>query len=156
MDVSRVLADLTTGARVALGARKPGTSIPTAALYTEIAPKKKPKWHERTVKGTAKWVTNVPAVNPLTVKEGGVEIGAISQGRVMIPYQMQNSEQGMRLSCMDLNTGANLWDVAIPRTGTGSLGGINASDRQVFVGHWTYLDVFELGTGKHMMTIGVW
>lgn len=157
MDVEKVLHDNGTGARVALGSRKPGTRIPTVALYTEDAPKKKKRrWHDRSVKGTVKWLANVPAVNPLTVKEGGVETGAISQGRIIVPYDMQNSEQGVRLSCINLNTGANLWDVAIPRSGTGGIGGINVSDRQVFVGHWTYLDVFELATGKHLMTVGVW
>jgi len=153
MDVAKVLVDKMSRATVALGYREPGTRVPTAALYAEGA---KGKGARRGVKGIARWLAAVPAVNPLTVKEGGVEVGAISQGRVIVPYEMADSEQGVRLACLDLNTGQSLWDVAIPRSGTGGVGGMTASDRQVFVAHWTYLDIFDLGTGGHQLTIGVW
>lgn len=51
---------------------------------------------------------------------------------------------------------ADVWDQPVPRSGTGSVDGLAVSDRQIFAAHWTYLDVFDLGTGQHRYTIGVW
>jgi len=151
MKVEKVLIDKVSRATIALGYRRPGTGVPMAALYNSSAGGKKGK-----KKITAKWLTVVPSVNPLTVEEDAPEVAAVSSGRIIIPYAMQNSEAGWRLSCIDLNGGRNLWDQPIPRSGTGDVDGLAVSDRQIFAAHWTYLDVFDLGTGQHQYTIGVW
>jgi outer membrane protein assembly factor BamB len=143
-----VLVDKVTGNTIALGYREPGTRTPMAALYKLDNPKKK--------KATALWMANVSSVNPLTVKEGAPEKGAAAQGRVLVPYGLQGSDAGGKLSCLDESTGRILWDVPIPRSDTGSVGGVTASQHHAFVSHWTYLDIFQLVDGAHKMTIGIW
>jgi hypothetical protein len=102
------------------------------------------------------WVAAVPAVNPMTVSPGAIETATIAAGRLVAPYQLQGSKAGWRLACLDVQTGRSLWDVAIPLSDVSSVDSIVASDRQVFVPIWTYLQVFDLGTGQHRMTIGKW
>jgi hypothetical protein len=150
MDVEVVVVDAVSGAHVALGGKSPGTRVPTAALYDARG------LNQNNRKATPRWITAIPAVNPLTVQESSPETGAISQGRVIVPYQLQGSEAGWRLACLELASGRSLWDVPIPSSADGTMGKVVASDRQVFVSHWTWLDVFDLGTGQHRMTIGVW
>jgi outer membrane protein assembly factor BamB len=150
MDVEVVALDAVSGAHVALGVKSPGTRVPMAALYDARGV------NESKRRAAATWMTAIPAVNPLTVQEDAPETGAISQGRVIVPYALQGSEAGWRLACLELASGRSLWDVPIPNSGSGSMGKVVASDRQVFLSHWTWLDVFDLGTGQHRMTIGVW
>jgi outer membrane protein assembly factor BamB len=150
MDAEVVAVDAMSGSHVALGVKSPGTRVPMAALYDPRGVT------ENKRKATARWMTAIPAVNPLTVKESAPEVAAISQGRIIVPYELQGSEGGSRLACIELASGRSLWEAPIPRSGTGSIGGVVASDRMIFVSHWTYLDVFDLGTGQHRMTIGVW
>jgi DNA-directed RNA polymerase subunit RPC12/RpoP len=150
MSVEAVAVDAATGQHVALGQKEPGTRVPMAALYEPRGVTEDKR------KTTARWMTVIPAVNPLTVSERAPEKAAISQGRVVVPYELQGSEGGVRLSCLELASGRSLWEAPVPRSGTGSIGGVVASDRMIFVSHWTYLDVFDLGTGQHRMTIGVW
>ncbi|MCK9459070.1 MAG: PQQ-binding-like beta-propeller repeat protein [Proteobacteria bacterium] len=150
MDVEVVAVDAVTGAYVALGVKSPGTRVPTAALYDpRTVTEKKPQ-------AAPRWMTAIPAVNPLTVQEGDPETAAIAQGRLIVPYALQGSEAGWRLACLEVASGRSLWDVPIPNASSGSMGKVVASDRQVFLSHWTWLDVFDLGTGQHRMTIGVW
>jgi hypothetical protein len=150
MDVERVVIDLVGGARVALGEKEPGTRVPMAALYDAAG------LTEERNKATARWLTAIPSVNPLSVKEGAPENGAISRGRLVVPFELQGSDAGWRLACLDVATGRSLWEVPIPGSDSGTMGPIVLSDRQVFLSHWTWLDVFDLGTGAHRMTIGVW
>jgi DNA-directed RNA polymerase subunit RPC12/RpoP len=148
MRVGKVLVDNATRNTIALGNRDPGTRSPMAALYRMTHPKKK--------KATALWMTGVSSQNPLTVEEGAPERGAISQGRVIVPYKLQGSKAGAKLSCLDEASGRILWDVPIPLSDSGSIGGLTASMHHVFVSHWTYLDIFQLADGAHKLTIGVW
>jgi outer membrane protein assembly factor BamB len=150
MDAEVVVVDAVSGSHVALGVKSPGTRVPMAALYDPRTVS------ERKRKTTARWMTAIPAVNPLTVKESAPDNAAISQGRIIVPYELQGSSTGSRLACLELATGRSLWETQIPRTDAGSMGPVVASDRMVFVSHWTYLDIFDLGTGQVRMTIGVW
>lgn len=150
MDVGRVVVDAVTGARVALGDKRPGTRVPMAALYDP------PGARDRKRKATARWLTAIPTVNPLSVQEGAPDSGAISRGRLVVPFGLQDSKAGWRLACLDVATGRSLWEVPVPNSDSGTMGPVVLSDRQVFLSHWTWLDVFDLGTGAHRMTIGVW
>ena len=150
MDVEIVAVDAVSGAHVALGQKNPGTRVPMAALYDPRGVT------ENKRDAAARWMTAIPAVNPLTVKESAPASAAISQGRLVVPYALQGSEAGSRLACLDLATGRSLWEVQIPHTDSGTMGPVVASDRLVYVSHWTWLEVFDLGTGQHRMTIGVW
>ena len=147
MSAEMVLKDRATGRTVALGSRSPGTRTPMAALFQITDAEKKTS--------TAFWMNSVTSLNPLAVDEGSPERGAISQGRLLVPYEMEDSKAGHHLSCLDVNTGRILWDVPIPKSDTGTIGGFTASPHHVFVAHWTYLDIFRLADGVHALTIGV-
>ncbi len=158
MRVERVVRDLVGQTRVALGQRRPGTAVPTAAAFVakESKKSKKRRRSRQTTPAKILWLSSVPAVNPLTVKEDSPETATIAVGRVIIPYAMSGSKGGQRLACLDAASGRSLWDVEIPQSDTSDVSAIVASDRQIFVSIWTYLHVFDLGTGAYRMTIGRW
>ena len=149
MRIESLVTDTATGNITALGYRQPGTRAPLAA-GVQLLPGKR----ERKV--TARWISSVTTLNPLTVDEGAPDIAGAAAGRTVVTYDMDSSKAGARLSCLDENTGAILWDVQIPRSDTGSVERITVSNHHVFVGHWTYLDVFQLEGGVHTMTVGIW
>jgi hypothetical protein len=144
MRVTRALRDAASGLSVALGEREPGTRVPMAAGY-------EPKAGRRVL-----WVASIPSSDPLAVEQGASEVAAISVGRLLVSYSMADSRAGARLACIDATTGRSLWDAPIPASDTGDVGAIAASDREVFVSHWTYLDVFDLSSGALRLTIGRW
>jgi len=152
MRVESVVADNVTGQLVAIGSKSPGTSVPMAALYDPAGVTE----HKR--KATARWMSVIPIVNPLSVKEGAPEHAAISRGRLVVPFELQSasSDRAARLACLDVGTGRSLWEVALPHEDSVTMGPIVLSDRQVFFSHWTWLDVFDLDTGAYRMTIGMW
>jgi outer membrane protein assembly factor BamB/DNA-directed RNA polymerase subunit RPC12/RpoP len=155
INVGQVVADLTSSTWVAVGSRKPGTKVPTAAAFPAPKSIKKGNWMKKK-KVTPLWVAAIPGVNPLTVDQGDPEVATIAAGRLIVPYAMEGSGKGYRLACLDVATGRNLWDQAIPLSGTSKVMSVVASDRQIFVGIWTYLHVFDLATGQFRMTIGKW
>jgi hypothetical protein len=155
INIGMVVADLSSPTWVAVGSRKPGTRVPTAAAFAAAKPGKKGNWTKKK-KATPLWVAAIPGVNPLTVKQGEPDVATASAGRLIVPYAMEGSGKGYRMACLDVATGRNMWDVAIPLSGTSSVNAVVASDRQIFVGIWTYLHVFDLATGQFRMTIGKW
>jgi hypothetical protein len=164
MNVSGVVVEPQTRIYVAIGGRAPGTAVPTAARYdlpAPAAPAAKGKkragsaWMNKP-EVTPTWLAAIPAVNPMTVSPGSTAIGAISSGRLVAPYLIAGSKRTWRLAALDVRTGQNLWDVEIPLSDHPTLNSVVASDRQVFVGLWTWLHVFDLATGQHRMTIGKW
>jgi len=155
MDVDKVVAQLGAPTWIAVGSRKPGTRVPTAAAFAAPKQIKQGSWMKKK-KIQPKWIAAIPGVNPMTVSQGGPDVATISAGRLIVPYEMEGSKAGYRLACIDVASGRNLWDVAIPLSGTSSVMSVVASDRQIFVGIWTYLHVFDLATGQFRMTIGKW
>ena len=149
IDIDSLVTDTSTGNVTALGTRKPGTRSPVAA-GVQLTPGKRRR------KVAARWISSVTTLNPLTVDEGAPDVAGAAVGRTVIAYDMDGSKAGSRLSCLDQNSGAVLWDVSIPRSDTGSIDRITVSSHHVFVGHWTYLDVFQLADGAHTMTVGIW
>ncbi len=161
MDVARVVVEPGTGTYLAIGSRKPGTAVPVAARYAP--PARAPDGGKRGGSAwmdkpevTPTWLAAIPAVNPMTVSPGSTEVGTIGAGRLVAPYQLAGSKSTWRLAALDVRNGQGLWDVDIPLSDTSSVTSVVASDRQVFVGIWTYLHVFDLATGHHRMTIGKW
>lgn len=149
MAVESIVTDNATGKTIGLGYRKPGTGTPTAAGFQFVHEKKK-------TNVVTSWMSSITSLNPLTVKEGAPKHAAAAVGRVVIAYETKGTKSGARISCLDENTGQILWDVAIPRSDTGSISSLSVSNHHVFVGHWTYLDIFQLLDGAHKLTIGVW
>jgi len=155
LDVGAVVADLRANTWIALGTRKPGTRVPTAAGYKGPGKLAHGNWM-RKKKATPTWLAAIPGVNPLGVEQGAPGTGTISQGRLLVPYQLTGAQATWRLACLEATSGRSLWDVAIPQSETGGIGAVVASDRMVFVSGWTFLHLFDLGTGQHRATIGRW
>ena len=156
MNVEFAFREIATGISIAVGQKESGTRVPMAARYNKVELTKKEtaelvKWRKK-VKTTPAWLTNVPAANPLSVYEDGPETATIVAGRAIIPYRMQDSKKGWRLSCLDANSGKNLWDVPVPNLGRG-VEAVVASDRQLFVSTWDGLHIFELIDGAHRATL---
>jgi outer membrane protein assembly factor BamB len=156
MNVEFTFREIATGISIAVGQKESGTLVPMAARYnkvklTEKETAKLKKWRQK-VKTTPTWLTNVAAVNPLSVYADGPKTAAIVAGRAIIPYRMQDSKQGWRLACLDVNSGKNLWDVPVPNLGRG-VEAVVASDRQLFISTWDGLHLFELADGAHRVTV---
>ncbi|WP_120531498.1 hypothetical protein, partial [Corallococcus sp. CA047B] len=124
------------------GTRRPGTSVPMAALFQKGT--KKPLWH-----GV------VADTDPLTLKDRTPEVAELTDDAVYLTYELEQG--GVRLVRRDLRTGVVVWDVAIPRSKDGSApDAVWAQGQRVYVPHWTWMDVFEADTGSLVGTIGRW
>ncbi len=149
MNIDNILTNITNGKTIALGYRKPGTRVPVISAFENVISKNKNE-------GKVLWSSSVTTQNPLTLKEGSPEKAAAASDHIFVAYEMQESKAGNRLSCLNQNSGQIIWDVPIPNSDTGSIGGMTASAHHVFVAHWTYLDIFQLSDGVHVKTIGIW
>ncbi|MCY1035347.1 hypothetical protein OV207_28130 [Corallococcus sp. BB11-1] len=124
------------------GTRRPGTSVPMAALFQKGS--RKPLWH-----GV------VADTDPLTLQDQTPEVAELTDDAFYIAYELEQG--GVRLVRRDLGTGAMTWDVAIPRSKDGSAPPVIwAHGDRVYVPHWTWLDVFEASTGNLVGTLGRW
>jgi hypothetical protein len=160
MRVDSIVADKTSPIWVALGSRSPGSRVPMAAGFTPLSPKKPgviPSWMD-SVKTKPLWMSAVPTVNPLTVREGNPETGAIAGDRVFVPYRLSSANEAWHLVAIDLRTGRNLWDVQVPATGTSSsdVEIVVATERYVLAAAWLSLDAFDRVSGAHHLRIGKW
>lgn len=127
---------------VATGHKEPGTRTPMVIGFD-------------TTSKTVAWSTMVPA-DPASF--GGLEnsAGDLVAGRFFTTYGL-NDQKGSRLVSLDAKSGARRWDVAVPRSESGSgVAGLTATSTRVYVPHWTWLDVFDAASGKHLGTVGVW
>jgi hypothetical protein len=102
------------------------------------------------------WKTSIAEDDALAKPASfGVPGADLAAGRLVVAYELVHD--GFRLASFDAKSGKRQWDVAIPRSTEGSgPRGITASATHVYVPHWTWLDVFDIGTGKVVGTIGVW
>jgi DNA-directed RNA polymerase subunit RPC12/RpoP len=168
MNVDSVAVDFGSSTYVALGGKNPGTAVPMAAAYAPPRPEDdgkkkgkrrhrrrptKPSWMNKP-EVSPKWMTAIPAVDPMTVRPGAPNAATISVGRLITPYQTTGQQSGWRLAALDVKSGRNLWDVAIPSSDTGQVWAVTASDRQVFASIGISLHVFELASGRHSFAIG--
>jgi len=72
------------------------------------------------------------------------------------PYAVTTAEgDRSRLAAFNVQDGVRLWDVAVPGTaGPSPLAALVISDRFVFYSHFTVLDIFDLASGAHRVTLG--
>jgi hypothetical protein len=127
--------------RVAMGAKAPGTAIPMAAGYS--ADGAQVLW---TRKLAAPGQTPAPSV---------VELADLLGDRAVFMYELKGD--GARLAALDASTGTTEWDVLIPRSDDGSEAStFRVTSSRVYLPHWTWLEVFDAATGKHVGTIGMW
>jgi len=84
-----------------------------------------------------------------------VELADLLGARVVFMYELKGD--GARLAALDARTGSAEWDVPIPRSDDGSEAStFRMTQVRVYLPHWTWLDVFDVTTGKHLGTIGMW
>lgn len=127
---------------VAVGHKEPGTRTPMAMGFDAT-------------RGAALWTTTIPT-DPSTVTGIPDASGDIAEGRFFTTYSM-GSQKGIRLVSFDARTGARRWDVEVPRGSAGSgVNGLTVTATRVYVPHWTWLDVFDAGSGKPLGTVGIW
>jgi len=128
------------GAQVAVGVKDPGTRIPMLMGFQGSG---------RSASVT--WSRNVGE----DADEGSLEVADMIDGRVIIAYETKKG--GWRLAALDAASGNTVYDVAIPRSEEGSgPSKMSLTPAQIYVPHWTWLDVFETATGEHLGTVGIW
>jgi hypothetical protein len=135
-----LLVDRAAGIAVAIGQRESGMRIPVAAGII-LATKR------------MRWRTQIPVVDPLTVRESPPERPTLSNNRLFAPYEVDDPTSVWRLSCRDALNGQSLWDVVLPR-GVDDDPGVVASDRHVFLLSRSSLHILEAATGRYLRTIG--
>lgn len=127
---------------VLVGSRRPGTAVPSAAGYD-------PKT------GKVRWTRALPTVDPLSVREGAPEVVALEGGVLFASYGRTTGLA--RLVAIDVVSGDTRWEVDVPNSdqGTGVQRMTVSADR-LYLPHWTWLEVLERKTGRHLGTIGRW
>jgi outer membrane protein assembly factor BamB len=155
------------GQQVAMGYKSPGTRIPMVAYLRqpgsesedggeEDAAAKKRKSRKRgkvnrAPKPELVWASELPALDPLSTKEGPTEFVAISQGYIAAMYSPKSGAP--HLVCFSREGGQRLWDLAMPGR-TSVVTGIEISGDRIYVTQWGRLDAFELERGSHVFAIG--
>lgn len=100
------------------------------------------------------WKDVVPGVDPLTTKVNvTTQNAAYSSGKIVVPYQMRDSEAGVRVALFDVETGRREWDVELHKK-TQVDGGLALTESNVYVGSWTALYVLDAKTGQRRFVIG--
>jgi PQQ-like domain len=127
---------------VAVGHKEPGTRTPMALGFDAS-------------RGAVAWTATIPA-DPTSVSGMPDPSGDLAEGRFYTSYSL-GSQKGSRLVSFDARSGARRWDVEVPRGSAGSgVEGLTATATRVYVPHWTWIDVFEAGSGKLLGTVGIW
>jgi hypothetical protein len=127
---------------VAVGTRSPGTSTPMAVGFD---PKTRSVRWQRPLVGS-----------PPSAWESGLHAVDMAGGKLIAEYASDNPDAG-RLMAVDVKSGKVLWDVAVPNTGdvaTASDMAITAT--RVYLPHWTWLEIFDVNSGQHIVTLGAW
>jgi outer membrane protein assembly factor BamB len=155
------------GHQIALGNKAPGTRIPMVAYLRVDSPaeseesddsagmKKKRKARKRGKSKRAKpklvWSSELPALDPLSAKEGPPKFVAVSQGYVAALYAPKSGSE--HLVCFTREGGQRLWDVALPGK-VSALTAIDIAGERVYVTQWGRLDAFDVAKGSHSFSLG--
>ena len=100
------------------------------------------------------WKDVVPGVDPLSTKVNvTTQNAAYSSGKVVVPYQMRDSDAGVRVALFDAETGRREWDVELHKK-TQVDGGLALTATHVYVGSWTALYVLDAKTGERRFLVG--
>ncbi len=135
----KMLSDGT--ATVIVGTKSPGTAIPTAVGYDPKAKK-------------ILWQRPIPQTDATHVSDG-LGLTDLADGKLI--SQIGLSTGIYKLAALDAHTGAELWETEIPRSKDGSQADqMLITATRVYLPHWTWLDIFDVKTGKVIGTVGQW
>jgi outer membrane protein assembly factor BamB len=103
------------------------------------------------------WVRTVNPDSRATSTTSTPQVADIADGTLFVTYLASDKQRMNRLAAIDAATGKTVWDVPVPRSEHGSGPSLLViTSSRVYVPHWTWLDVFDVATGKHLATIGRW
>jgi len=126
---------------VAIGQKSPGTPVPMAMGFDPTS-------------YAVRWKTPIPP-DPATASTSHPATN-ISADTFFATYEL-NDRKGSHLVAIDLVTGKRRWDTFLPRSESGSdANWLTATQSRVYVPHWTWLDIFDAASGKHLGTVGMW
>jgi hypothetical protein len=122
------------------------------AYMTARRAKRKRERERRERKPEALWTAQVPAIDPMTVREGDIDPkqADVNETAVVIAYQTKKSHD-FRLTAFSVKDGKRLWDLALP--GDRPLSAVAVSPTHAMVSRWSTLRVYDLKTGKPAFTI---
>lgn len=136
----RALIPSGPGPRFLLGSKSKGTAVPMAAA---VGDKRKILWKEV-----------VPGVDPLTTSNNVTTVEAGFGGGVLVmPYEMKERDQGVRMAGLAADTGVRLWDVQVGSNSPFSGGVVVVGDR-IYHALGSILEVRALQTGELQFRIG--
>jgi outer membrane protein assembly factor BamB len=139
MMAHRALIPAGAGPRFMLGARSKGTEV---AMVAAVDGKK------------VLWTTLVPGVEALTTTVNVLtQEAAYVNGLLVVPYDMKDSNAGVRMACFDGATGRRLWDVQVHHH-TQVASGLAVTPSVVFFASWTAAYALSLKTGKPLFLVG--
>lgn len=121
MSVDRVLQGVGETVELMLGARVHGSAVPMVGGRTA---------------GRVVWTSEVPAANPLNAQEGAPLAATVAGGRAIVAYE-HDSRESVSVTAFSLADGRRLWDVELPKRGTGAAAALAANARfaYVWLGH---------------------
>jgi len=101
------------------------------------------------------WKSLVPGIDPLRTSYSYSEQKAsTASGRLVVPYAMHDSADGVRMASFDTATGQRLWDTEVCKNGCEIYGLASCSDT-VYFSTGMILYALNLAEGKPRFHIGV-
>ena len=140
LDAHRALVPTEGNIAFLYGSPSQGTSVATVAA---VASRK------------VLWKSVVPGIEPLRTRINvTTQKATYASGRLVMPYEMNDSDQGVRVAALDAITGRRLWDVQLYKGAHQSLRGISTSSDLVYVTTWSNLYALNLADGSSRFCIG--
>ncbi len=149
------------GRHLLLGHKMPGTRVPMIALIHDSqldqsddegsgSSRRKPSRGK--VKLVLDWSSELPALDPLRVRQGAPELVAMNSLFVAAVYEPD--EGPAHLVCFAREGGTRLWDKPVPGNRSPVLSAIDIASARVYISQWGRIDAFDAGDGQLVFTLG--
>jgi hypothetical protein len=149
------------GRHLLIGQKTPGTAIPMLALIhsseldePDPADSNKKKRRKKSPKPRliVDWVSELPALDPLSVKEGAPKLVAMNSNYVAAIYEPKQGNP--RVVGFSREGGRRLWDTVLPDNSSYALRALDIGKTRVYVSHWGRLDAFDASNGEFVFSLG--
>jgi hypothetical protein len=135
---------------VAMGNKEKGTPI---SMIAGVEP---PRGRKAKSAGPL-WVRTVNPDGLATSTTSPPRVADIADGVLFVTYSASDTKRRTRIAAIDVATGKTRWDVLVPRSESASPPDLMViTSSRLYLPHWTWLDVFEVATGKVLATVGRW